>query len=302
MLLALSVIFLSPFLTLTQFNCYADAAMLIPNCSFVDTYETGTTFESNLLHLLSSLSTNALINGAFYSDSFGNSPNTVYGLIMCFADSPLEDCIDCLQHSTSDATLTCSGSKTATVLYDSCVLSYSSKDFLSVADPYDPDFSLDGDIWDDEDSKNTVMQELENLSAKAPYASELFSFSNEVVRRGTNVSVLVQCTKDLSPTECGNCISYTMPYVYLYSLNYSFSGVRIIARNCYVRYSSDSFTVNSFPKSLVPSPNDPQSPPMPPRSPPTVKSSSGGKIVLVLFGIKILISVRATSIWFFFTN
>jgi Salt stress response/antifungal len=264
MLLSLPIIFLFPLLVITPFKCYAIAGMFTPNCSFVDTYATGTVFESNLLQLLSSLSTNAKINGAYNDNSFGSSPNKVYGLIMCLADSSLADCINCLEDATSSSTLTCSGSATATVFYDSCMLSYSRKNFLSVADPYDPDFSLDGEIWDDEDAKRTVMRALENLSAKAPYASEKFSFSNEGVREDTNISALVQCTKDLSPMECQNCISYTMPYVYSYSLNYSFSAVRIIGKNCYIRYSSYFFNVSSFPKSLVP-------------APPTVESSSGGR-------------------------
>jgi hypothetical protein len=276
MLLALSVLFLSPFLILTEFNCYGNAKLLFANCSETDTYGMGTTFESNLFKLLSSLHTDALINSAFSNESFGNSSNKVYGLVMCFADSTLTDCVNCLEYATSNATLPCTMKATATVLYDSCLLSYSRKNFLSVADPYVPFCLRRGDSLDQK-TQESLMKVLNNLSVTTPYTPEMFS--TQVVN-GKNMSALMQCTKDLSPQECSRCISNAMSYFSWCSNNGTKLGMRIMTRNCYIRYEQRIMNVSSFSVSMVPPPPPPPSlppPPLPLPPPPPPTSLAGSK-------------------------
>ncbi|KAJ3686969.1 hypothetical protein LUZ61_016133 [Rhynchospora tenuis] len=239
MLAALSVLCLY-FLIITQFSCYAHSKLVSSNCSLTDTYAIGSYYESNLFKLLSSLSKDAEFNSAFSNDSFGNTPDEVFGLLMCFVDSTLADCINCLQYATSNTTQPCSMSATATVLYD--LLSYSSKDVLSVADPYTPFCLYSGAYSLDEN---------------------------------TNKS-LIQCTRNLSPQECGKCISDAMSYFHFCSINGTALGMRIMTRNCYIRYESFLFNASSFPKSLVPPPPPPLSLPPPPALPPPPPTSPSG--------------------------
>lgn len=209
MLLAFFVLLLSPFLILTQFNCCADDELIFTNCPKTDTCAIGSTFEFNLLKLHSSLSTHALISGAVSNESFGNGTDEVYGLIMCFASTDVPTCIKCLKDATSNTTQPCFPRVTATVVYYPCMLSYSCKDFFSTADPYIPHCVNSGSNSLDQKTKESLMHVFANLSVMAPYAPEMFSYD---VVNGTTVSALVQCTKDLSPQECGKCISDAKSY------------------------------------------------------------------------------------------
>ncbi|KAJ3674889.1 hypothetical protein LUZ60_005505 [Juncus effusus] len=185
LLRSISLLFLSPLF----FQIFTNAKLLNSNCSTTDTYYIGSTFESNLFKLLSSLSTNAMTNSAFSDDSYGTSPDEAYGLIMCYADSSLADCTSCLQYATSNATQPCSMSATATVLYDSCTLSYSRKDFRYVSEPYAPYCLLSGENSLDQNTTKSLRQLMTNLSALAPNSSQMFA-SGTV--SGTNVMGLVQ--------------------------------------------------------------------------------------------------------------
>ncbi|XP_078148974.1 cysteine-rich receptor-like protein kinase 15 [Carex rostrata] len=288
MLQAFSILFLSPFLILTQFNCYANAKQLAQNCSKTDTFEIGSTFESNLFKLLSSLHTDALINSAFSNKSFGNSPDKVYGLVICYADSTLVDCVNCLQDVTSNMTQPCSTSATATVFYDSCLLSYSSKNFLSVAELYKPSCLYSGANLLDQITLKSLMKVFTNLSAMTPYVPEMFS--TQVVN-GTNMTALVQCTKDLSPQECQRCISNEMSnYFSRCSINGTAVGMRMMARNCYLRYEQYLLNITSFPVSLVSPPPPPSLPPPPP--PTSLAGSKSNSTVTIVVSV-VVVSVVA---------
>ncbi|XP_078148970.1 cysteine-rich receptor-like protein kinase 15 isoform X1 [Carex rostrata] len=284
MLQPFSIIFLCPFLILTEFNCYANAKQLSPNCSKTDTFAIGTTIEYNLFKLLSSLRTDALINSAFSNKSFGIGPDEVYGLLMCFADSTLVDCVNCLQDATSNTTQPCSMSATATVQYDSCLISYSSKNILSVADPYYPFCLYNLDISLDQITLKSLMKVFTNLSATTPYVPEMFS--TQVVN-GTNMSALVQCTKNLSPQECQRCISNAMSnHFSRCSINGTALGMRMMARNCYLRYEPSIINVNSFPVSLLSPPPPPSRPPPPP--PTSLAGSKSNSTVTIVVSIVVV--------------
>jgi Salt stress response/antifungal len=271
MTLSFSILVLSPLLILTQFNCYSNAKLLNSNCSKTDTYAIGDTIESNLFKLFSSLSTDALINSGFSNRSFGNSPDKVYGLVMCYNDYSTQDCVNCIRNITSSTTQPCSMSATATVLYDPCLLSYSSKDFFSVADHYMPYCLYSGANSLDEKTQKSLIDVLANLSASTPYKSEMFSTK---VVSGADMSAFMQCTRDLSPEECQKCISYAMNYFNWCSINGTALGMRIMTRNCYIRYESYVLNISSFPQSLIP-PSPPPSSPLSPPPPSSISPASG---------------------------
>jgi Salt stress response/antifungal len=255
MTLSFSVLFLSPLLILTQFNCCSNAKLLNSNCSQTDTYAIGDTFESNLFKLFSTLSTDALANSGFSNRSFGNNTDKVYGLVMCYNDCSTQDCVNCIRNITSSTTQPCSMSATATVLYDSCLLSYSSKDFFSVAlTGYNEPYCLNSGVNSlNENTQKSLTDVLANLSATTPYKSGMFSTK---VVSGTDMSAFMQCTRDLSPEQCRKCISYAMDFFNWCSSNGTALGMRIMTRNCYIRYESYVLNISLFPQFL-----DPPSPP-----------------------------------------
>ncbi|KAJ3674888.1 hypothetical protein LUZ60_005504 [Juncus effusus] len=289
-LLSISLLlFLSPLL----FPIFTSAKLLDSNCSTTDTFSIGSTFESNLFKLLSSLSTNAMTNNGFSDDSYGTSSSEAYGLLMCYADSSLENCIECLQYASSNTTQPCSMSATATVLYDSCMLSYSNKDFRYVSDPYTPYCLHSGAYTLNQSTTKSLIKLINNLSVSAPNSSQMFA--NDAAD-GTDITGLVQCTRDLTAKECSTCISNAMMYFNFCSYNGSAQGMRIMMRNCYIRYESAVLNVTSFPKQLLPPTPPPQPitspPPLPPPPPEGSKSNS---VVIVVVSV-VVVGIAAVII------
>ncbi|KAJ1689257.1 hypothetical protein LUZ63_013412 [Rhynchospora breviuscula] len=305
MLVALSALFLSPFLILTHFNSHARAKMLFSNCSTDDLYAIGSPFESNLFKLLASLNRDALINGAFSNDSVGDSQDKIYGLVMCFQDSTLANCIDCLRDATSNMTQPCFNSATATVFYESCVLSYSRQDFFSVADH---SINVKHCLYSGADvfngrtkSLKSLRQALANASATTPHAPGMVSTSTAMVN-GMEMTVLMQCTRDLSPQECEKCITYGMSRWENCTFNGTTVRMKLMERNCYIRYDlSNELHVSSFPERLVSSP--PPLPPTPSLPPPIEGTSKGSKlnlaetISIVLVVVVAILAVFGFCFW-----
>jgi Salt stress response/antifungal len=254
MLLAFFIL-LFPILIQTKFKycCASSESTPIYNCSQTDLYAPGSTFQSNLFKLRSLLSTEALINGAFSNESFGDGTDKIYGLTMCFASADLDTCIKCLNVVASRIIVPCQGSKIATAIYDQCMFSYSHKDFLSVADPYDiPHCIYNSNPLVEQKTKESLMQLIADLSVTAPYTPEMLSYG---VVNGTTVAALMQCTKDLPPQECSKCISNALTYFPNCSMNGTSVGIRMITRNCFIQYELSGLIATSFTKSLIaPSP------------------------------------------------
>ncbi|XP_075666015.1 cysteine-rich repeat secretory protein 1-like [Castanea sativa] len=92
------------------------------------------TFQSNLNHLLSSLSSNASREGGFYNTTVGqNSPNQIYGLFLCRGDVTADVCKDCVATAAKvEVQQYCPTGIKAIIWYDECMLRYSNESFFSI--------------------------------------------------------------------------------------------------------------------------------------------------------------------------
>ncbi|KAF8692166.1 hypothetical protein HU200_039768 [Digitaria exilis] len=105
-----------------------------PICS-KDNYTDGSQYEKNLDELFTTLSTAALDNGWFYNGSAGaGTADEVFGFIMCYADRNAIQCHECLAKAGAGIKHWCPGSRSASAMYDACVLRYSDEPIPATAD------------------------------------------------------------------------------------------------------------------------------------------------------------------------
>jgi hypothetical protein len=95
-------------------------------------YTAESTYGANL-ELLSAALRNNASSTLFTKGSAGIAPDTVYGLALCHGDAATNAsaCAGCVAAAFTDAQKLCVLMKTARILRETCVLSYSNQDFLS---------------------------------------------------------------------------------------------------------------------------------------------------------------------------
>lgn len=219
-----------------------------PTCSVTDNYTDGSNYGINLEELLRRLSRSAsqLQSGGFAMDTVGSSPDQVFGLMMCFADSDTFQCHTCLDEAATSIVKNCSQSSTVAACFDSCVVRYGSSSFFSVAtltsefrkssysDVSDPDLTQ---------VREQLMNELiDGIPQSAPL---LISSGNRTFNNQTMYG-LVQCTRDLPVSECQRCLKSYIPQLQDY-FSLSADG-QLYGYSCYMRYDLDYFTVNIVPQ------------------------------------------------------
>ncbi|XP_020239456.1 cysteine-rich receptor-like protein kinase 25 [Cajanus cajan] len=166
-----------------------------------------TTFNSNLKSLLSALTSNAS-NGVEFQMRMG----TLYGLFMCRGDLPRAVCGECVKNASHAVLSACGLSEEGIIWYDYCLVRYACRDILSRVER-SPMFK---DVKESaKDVVETAMMELTvalsnkladmaNLTGDSGerYRSETLSLNNE-----QKLYIVAQCTRDLSSSECGGCLS-----------------------------------------------------------------------------------------------
>ncbi|TVU02149.1 hypothetical protein EJB05_52374, partial [Eragrostis curvula] len=89
-------------------------------------YMRGSAFQANLNALLSSLTSAAAAASSRFAEKVtGAAPDQTYGLAQCRADINASDCRACLDASARGVATWCPGQKSATYIYDSCLLRHS---------------------------------------------------------------------------------------------------------------------------------------------------------------------------------
>lgn len=242
-------------ITLALFHT-ASAEGILFNCSSSDHYVKGSVFESNLNNLLSSLLTKALSNSGFSEGYSGINPDQVFGLMMCYPDFTLTDCVFCLEYAVSiynTKDRPCPNSATTVLFYTQCIIRYSRKNFTARIDTsINPNCIANGaNMTNQTQATRSLSQMMASLRPVVPYAP-LMSANSTIA--GTNITGLIQCTRNLSPQDCDKCIGDALEFSKSCSRDWNAQGMRVIGLSFYVRYESVRYTIIEFPKILVPSP------------------------------------------------
>ncbi|CAN6309895.1 unnamed protein product [Urochloa humidicola] len=287
------------------------------NCNNGSSYGINSTYHSNVVSLLASLSANASISAVgFAKGTVGRAPDQTWGLALCRGDVNGTDCATCL--ALADIAFgKCRGVRDVSVYYDRCLLRFSDKDFLATGpdDPaapvqYSPNLQVN--ITSDPDRFVGLAADLVGaLSAwaarnsTARYAAGVMTtganegFTTTAYDMVRNIYGLVQCTPDQSPESCLGCLGTfrdKMPAAFKGT-----AGGQINAVWCNLRFDVFLFYDSSPVVKLV------APPPAPPPSGATVNNDAkrtkgagnAATVVAIVLGflVVILVSTFAIYLW-----
>ncbi|KAJ4912959.1 putative cysteine-rich receptor-like protein kinase 23 [Raphanus sativus] len=253
-------------------------------CSNTTTYSRNSAYFTNLITLLTSLSSGASISNGFQNATTGQAPDRVTGLYLCRGDVSPEFCGSCVAFATSDTFTRCPNEKEVTLYYDECVLRYSNRNILST-------LNTDGGIILTSNLTVPSNQQigfrdlvLSTMNQAATAASN--SSHKSYVRKAKFTALqtlygLVQCTPDLTSQDCLNCLNLTIN-----QLPTENTGARVNVPSCSSRYESYMFYNESA--FQTPQPRLDSAPLPPPISVPSPRTGSKLNMVEFKFSLHVL--------------
>ncbi|XP_060173296.1 cysteine-rich receptor-like protein kinase 25 [Lycium barbarum] len=237
-------------------------------CPNTTTFNTNTSYHSNLSWLLSTLS-DASNEYKFYNCSTGGSGNNgnserIYSLFMCQGDISSVACQDCVTIAAKTVIHRCPDTKMAVVWLDDCLLRYSNRsifpepDYQSIINNPGIPYVRRNPFTTDEQSrfKQKLREMMDDMVTQA--ASDR-SIGKRFVTRETKLSsditiyALAQCIPDISSSDCHKCLGNATNVFHKCCDEYR--GARVRFPSCVMRYEVYPFYNSQghagIPKQLV---------------------------------------------------
>ncbi|CAL5408459.1 unnamed protein product [Camellia sinensis] len=193
--------------------------------------------DSNLRHLLiQSLYNNG--GDSVFNNTQGDDPDNVYGLFLCRGDVPACVCQNCIEMASNEIVKDCPFKKAAIIWYDECLIRYSYRSFFSKVDSQVRVCLVNTEnITEFEPDKfNEILgKTFSNLSfvATSNPSNRVYATSKANVTSSMRLYSMVQCTPDLSPFDCCDCLSDAISY--LSSLSKGKMVGRVLVPSCNIR-------------------------------------------------------------------
>nr|POE50094.1 cysteine-rich receptor-like protein kinase 25 [Quercus suber] len=218
---------------------------------------------SNLTVLLDSLSSKASQNYSFYKAISNNTG--IYGLFLCRGDVSQYTCQTCVSYVSNYIKTRCPGTS-AIAWYNECMLRYSDINFFGVpqTEPHVFMWNAQNNITAPEEPNFGALGLVNNLTDKVLATEMLFEAGNMSVGNGNGFRYgLVQCTRDINSTQCGNCLKILIEKVQ--DCCQARTEFGIISPSCFLRYANYSLIQEASAPVLppLPSPLLPSLPPSP---------------------------------------
>ncbi|GJN23791.1 hypothetical protein PR202_gb11470 [Eleusine coracana subsp. coracana] len=272
-------------LLLALFSGHVDAFSIMNYlCNNVSSYSMNSTYHSNVVTLLSSLSANASSSPVgFATGTIGAATSEqAWGLTLCRGDINGSSCASCLSLASDYAMGNdgkCRGVKDVSIYFDSCLLRYSGKDFLASPDEvageaqYSPNMEVNitvnpGRFVELAADLVGALSDWAANNSTARFATGVMNCSGETFTTTSfdlvsNIYGLVQCTPNQAPEACKACLGRyrdAMPAV----LNGT-AGGQVNAVWCNLRYEIFNFYGSTPPvvNLVAPPPSPPPSAPSP---------------------------------------
>uniref|UniRef100_A0A0R0EMG6 Uncharacterized protein n=2 Tax=Glycine max TaxID=3847 RepID=A0A0R0EMG6_SOYBN len=249
--------------------------------SMVGNYTANSTYNTNLNTLLSTLSSNTEINYGFYNFSHGQSPDRVNAIGLCRGDVEPDECRSCLNYARSNLTQDCPNQKEAIIHFDNCMLRYSNRTIFGQVETF-PGYCVQNlsNVTDEDEFKQAIVNLMRKLKDVAASGDSRRKYATDNVTTGNFETIygLVQCTPDLSETQCNYCLDETISQI-PYCCNLTFCG-GAARPSCNIRFENYRF----YKLTTV---LDPEIPPSSPAPPPFADTSpepeeSGNTIVIMI--------------------
>ncbi|XP_027189289.1 cysteine-rich receptor-like protein kinase 10 isoform X2 [Cicer arietinum] len=282
-----------------------DPTFIYHSCS-KDKTTTNSTYQTNLVTMFSSLSSNAT-NNEFQNTTVTatNPSNRVYGLFMCRGDVSSPFCKQCVSNATQklSSDSDCSLSKVAVIWYDECMVRYSNTSFFSTVDTSPSVYLWNTANMTNQESFMSLLSVTMNETANEAANSNSVGVKKKYATKEASVSgfqtlyCLAQCTEDLSPQDCRICLSDAIGD--LPQCCEGKQGGRVLFPSCNVRYELHPFYQKI--QKLAPSPA-PTPGLAPPTTTPNLGGSSGissGTIVAIVVPITVAVLLFIVGVCFF---
>ncbi|XP_043717625.1 cysteine-rich receptor-like protein kinase 10 [Telopea speciosissima] len=186
----------------------AQQPILVYNYCDGNNYTTNSPFNFTLNCLISSLSSASLTN-RFYNTTAGQNLDTVYGLFLCRGDVTSEVCQSCISTASKEIMQGCLVEEIAIIWYDKCMLRYSTSYIFSNLEETPQVAEFDPENVNDSEQFNQILGVLmNNLVSQASSLSspDMFVTGKENVTTFQTIYGLVQCTPDISHSDCNRCL------------------------------------------------------------------------------------------------
>ncbi|KAJ8761574.1 hypothetical protein K2173_004350 [Erythroxylum novogranatense] len=262
------------------------------------TYANGSTFQTNLNTVLTSFASNSKADYGFYKRSVGQGTDQVNALALCRGDVSDDDCRGCIVNSTRQILEACSIMKQAIGVYDHCMIRYSNRSIFHTVETY-PLFAIwntmnASDVSEFIQGLETMLIRLRNTAASG--TTRKFETGNQTVGLKTMYG-LVQCTPDLSPQQCVDCLVEITGKIPGGGRNI---GARVDTPSCMLAYDDHRFftITNDEPSPSFPPSRPPTSPPFTPTQ--EKKSKKTRTIVVIVISTVSAVSILVLGIWISF--
>lgn len=216
--------------------CHAESADPLGEfCNTNTNIGKGSQISANIDRLLAELVSKTPSNG-FLATSFGKGRDQVFGLAQCRGDVSSSDCSSCIQDAANVIRQRCPNQADSRIWYDYCFLRYSNKSFVGEVDTsFGILYGNVANVTDPEKFKKELGALVDEIRAQAvePRNQGLGKGETKLSELVT-LYALVQCTRDLSPVNCAQCVAIAVGNFENFCDNRK--GCRVLYSSCYVRY------------------------------------------------------------------
>ncbi|CAK9140876.1 unnamed protein product [Ilex paraguariensis] len=190
---------------------------------------------ANIDTLLAKLVQSTAQNG-FTATSYGKAESQVYGLAQCRGDVSTKDCSDCINEAATEIRKGCPNEADARIWYEYCFLRYTTEDFFGVVDTgFGIYYYNVNNVTDPETFNKQLGALMDNISSEAVVpANKGLGKGKTTLSPFLTLYALVQCTRDLSPLSCAQCLAIAVGNFPNFCDNRR--GCRVLYSSCYVRY------------------------------------------------------------------
>jgi hypothetical protein len=212
-------------------------------CSNGSKYAPNSAYLENLTLLSSTLPKKAASNATlFATDAVGVAPDTVFAVTLCRGDINASACEGCVSSAFQEGQQLCPYSKDATIYYDTCMLTFSNKNFVDT-NVGGPNWNIQRSVLKFTASANSTRQMVSTLinstAQSAANSSRRFWTSRLDDSSFPTMYCLTQCRPNLTAGDCASCFR-SASQMMLQDLDRRV-GCRVQGTWCSMRYEANKF-------------------------------------------------------------
>ncbi|CAH8335740.1 unnamed protein product [Eruca vesicaria subsp. sativa] len=312
------------FLTISFSAIYVSSQIICDDTA--GTFKRSSPYDKNLRLINSTLASNVTNHNGWSNGSIGlGGPNIVYNMGMCSSGAGPDACSSCINDAFNSLLQTCPSQTDAFSWVGDeiiCLVRYSSKSFSGVLalkpfDQFHNNFDIRKEdqkgfdsVWDGLMSRmiTSASSSVRNSSSNSSSSSSQLSLSSSKyyakdvspVPIYGNITVLMQCTPDISSKDCKLCLETSVSY-YKNELHGK-KGCIILRPSCFLRWELFPFSGVFDNINFKPGPSPaPSLPPSPPHADADLTNTgfSRGKIAAIVIVMFVAIIVFAVGVAIF---